>query len=44
MRLLLISSSYVHGYGFLEHPEAQIRRLLAGVKTIAFVPFAGPTN
>ena len=40
MRLLLISSSVVHGYGFLEHPEPEIRRFLAGRKTVAFCPFA----
>src|SRR5437588_450080 len=40
MRLLLISSSNVHGYGFLDHPEPEIRRLLAGRKRVAFVPFA----
>ena len=40
MHLLLISSSLVHGYGFLEQPEPEIRRFLAGRKTIAFCPFA----
>ena len=40
MRLLLISSSLVHGYGFLDHPEPEIRRFFAGRKTIAFCPFA----
>jgi dipeptidase E len=40
MRLLLISSSNVHGYGYLDHPEPEIRRLLAGCKRVAFVPFA----
>ena len=40
MRLLLISSSLVHGYGFLEHPEPEIRRFFAGRKMIAFCPFA----
>ena len=40
MRLLLISSSLVHGYGYLDHSEAEIRRLLSGVRTVAFVPFA----
>ncbi len=38
--LLLISSSLVHGYGFLDHAEPEIRRLLAGVDSVAFVPFA----
>jgi dipeptidase E len=40
MNLLLISSSNVHGYGFLDHPEPEIRRFLAGRKRVAFVPFA----
>lgn len=40
MRLLLISSSVVHGYGFLEHSDADIRRLLDGRRSVAFVPFA----
>jgi dipeptidase E len=40
MPLLLISSSLVHGYGFLDHAEPELRRLLAGVGSVAFVPFA----
>jgi dipeptidase E len=40
MKLLLISSSLVHGYGYLEHPEPEIRRILAGKKTVAFCPYA----
>jgi len=40
MRLLLISSSNVHGFGFLDHPEPEIRSLLAGLQRVAFVPFA----
>ncbi len=40
MKLLLISSSIVHGYGYLDHAEPELRRVLAGVKTVAFVPFA----
>jgi dipeptidase E len=40
MRLLLISSSLVHGYGYLDHAEPELRRLLSGVKSVAFVPFA----
>jgi dipeptidase E len=40
MKLLLISSSNVHGYGYLEQPEPEIRRFLAGKKRVAFVPFA----
>jgi dipeptidase E len=41
MRLLLISSSLVHGYGYLDHAEPELRRLLEGVASVAFVPFAG---
>jgi len=40
VRLLLISSSLVHGYGYLDHPEPDIRRFLKGKKRVAFVPFA----
>ncbi|HEX7192922.1 MAG TPA: dipeptidase PepE [Thermoanaerobaculia bacterium] len=38
MRLLLISSSNVHGYGYLDHAEEEIRGL--GANRIAFAPFA----
>ena len=41
MPQLLISSSYVYNYGFLDHPEAEIRRLLEGRRRVVFVPFAG---
>lgn len=40
MRLLLISSSNVHGYGYLDHAEAEIRSILEGLSSVAFVPFA----
>ncbi|HEV7485230.1 MAG TPA: dipeptidase PepE [Thermoanaerobaculia bacterium] len=40
MRLLLISSSNVHGYGYLDHPEAAIRAFLGDARRVAFVPFA----
>jgi dipeptidase E len=40
MPLLLISSSSVHGYGYLDHSEPEIRRILEGVRRVAFVPFA----
>jgi dipeptidase E len=40
MRLLLISSSMVHGYGYLDHAESQIRDHLGTSKRVAFVPFA----
>jgi len=41
MRLLLISSSVVHGYGYLDHSEAALREHMTGVSSLAFVPFAG---
>lgn len=40
MRLLLISSSNVHGYGYLDHAEPEIRRILSGRRRVAFIPFA----
>jgi len=40
MRLLLNSSSIVHGYGFLDHVEPYLRDFLGSVRTVAFVPFA----
>jgi dipeptidase E len=40
MRLLLISSSLVHGHGYLDHPEPEIRRILGARKRVGFVPFA----
>src|SRR6266851_6904477 len=40
MRLLLISSSMVNGYGYLDHAEPEIRSFLGSAKRVAFVPFA----
>lgn len=40
MPLLLISSSLVYGYGFLDHAEPEMRRVLASAGSVAFVPFA----
>jgi dipeptidase E len=40
MRLLLISSSVVHGYGYLDHAEPELRRILEGRRSVSFVPFA----
>ena len=40
MRLLLISSSNVHGYGYLDHAEPELRRILEGRRSVAFVPLA----
>jgi len=39
-RLLLISNSTLHGSGYLDHAEAEIRDFLGGLKHILFVPFA----
>jgi dipeptidase E len=40
MRLLLNSSSNVHGYGFLDHVEPFLRDFLGAARVVAFVPFA----
>ena len=40
MRLLLISSSNVHGYGYLDHSEPEMRAFLEANRRVAFVPFA----
>lgn len=41
MKLLLISSSTVHGSGYLDHAETEIRDFLGDdVKRVLFVPFA----
>jgi dipeptidase E len=40
MRLLLNSSSNVHGYGFLDHVEPFLRDFLGSARRVAFVPFA----
>lgn len=40
MRLLLISSSIVHGYGFLDYNEADIRRFFAGTRRVSFIPYS----
>ncbi len=40
MKLLLISSSNVYGYGYLEHAEPFIREFLGELRRIAFIPFA----
>ena len=39
-RLLLISNSTLHGSGYLDHAEAEIRDFLGEVKRVLFVPFA----
>jgi dipeptidase E len=40
MRLLLISSTIVHGYGYLEYDDAHVRRILGDRKRLALIPFA----
>lgn len=40
MRLLLLSSSNVYGYGYLDHAERELRARLDGRTRVAFVPFA----
>ena len=39
-RLLLISNSTLHGSGYLDHVETEIRDLLKDTRRIAFVPLA----
>jgi dipeptidase E len=39
-RVLLISNSTVHGRGYLDHVEEQIRGFLGDLRTILFFPFA----
>jgi dipeptidase E len=40
MQLLLISNSTLHGSGYLDHAEAEIREFLGEVKRVLFVPYA----
>jgi dipeptidase E len=39
-RLLLISSSTIHGRGYLDHVEAEISDFLGNARHLVFVPFA----
>jgi dipeptidase E len=39
-RLLLISNSTLHGSGYLDHAESEIRKALGPIKRILFVPYA----
>ena len=39
-RLLLISNSTLHGSGYLDHAETELRDVLGGTKRVLFVPFA----
>jgi len=40
--ILLLSTSTVHGSGFLEYAETEIRMFFGGRSTVLFVPFARP--
>ncbi len=39
-RILLISNSTLHGSGYLDHAETEIRSFLGDLKRVLFVPFA----
>src|SRR5262245_55148141 len=39
-RILLISNSTMHGEGYLDHAEAEIRAVLGNAHKVLFVPFA----
>ena len=39
-RVLLISNSTLHGSGYLDHAETEIRSFLGDVKRVLFVPYA----
>ena len=39
-RVLLISNSTLHGSGYLDHAEFELRNFLGGVTTILFIPYA----
>ncbi|MGH9498310.1 MAG: dipeptidase PepE [Terriglobales bacterium] len=39
-RLLLISNSTLHGSGYLDHAEHEIRDFVGGAKEVVFVPYA----
>jgi dipeptidase E len=40
LKLLLISNSTLHGRGYLDHAESEIKDILGGEKRILFFPFA----
>src|SRR4051812_49310430 len=39
-RILLVSNSTIHGRGYLDHVEAEIREFLGRARTVLFFPFA----
>src|SRR5690242_16785948 len=38
--ILLISSSTIHGSGYLDHAETEISRMLSGASRVLFIPHA----
>lgn len=40
MRLILISNSTVHGCGYLDHAETELKQFLGSARTVLFFPFA----
>ena len=40
MRILLISNSTVHGRGYLDHAEEELKNFLGNARTVLFFPFA----
>ena len=40
MRILLISNSTIHGCGYLDHAEEEIRKFLGHANSVLFFPFA----
>ena len=40
MRLLLLSNSIIHGRGYMDHAIEAVRAHLAGVRRLAFIPYA----
>jgi len=40
MRILIISNSTVHGRGYLDHAEEELKKFLGNAKTVLFFPFA----
>src|SRR6476646_1088737 len=40
LRILLVSNSTVHGRGYLDHVEAELKSLLGGARLVLFFPLA----
>src|SRR5437763_17064498 len=40
MHVILISNSTVHGRGYLDHAEAELKEFLGNARTVLFFPFA----